>query len=157
MIDPEGYRPNVGIILTNKHNQVFWAQRVRQDSWQFPQGGIRHSETPEQAMYRELREEIGLKPDDVEILGSTSDWLRYRLPEKFLRKGNKPLCIGQKQIWFLLRLTGSEDAVRFDCCETAEFENWRWVDYWLPVKDVIFFKKKVYKRALTELKQYISC
>ncbi len=65
MVDRDGYRPNVGIIITNTQNQVFWGKRIRQDSWQFPQGGIQHGETPEQAMYRELQEEVGLLPGHV--------------------------------------------------------------------------------------------
>ena len=100
MIDSEGYRPNVGIIICNQQQQLFWARRVGQDAWQFPQGGINDEETPEEAMYRELEEEVGLKPHQVEIVGVTSDWLRYRLPKRFLRHHCKPLCIGQKQLWY---------------------------------------------------------
>ena len=72
MIDKDGFRPNVGIILCNEQNQVLWAQRARHDSWQFPQGGIKVDETPEQAVYRELMEEVGLEQQHVEILGETS-------------------------------------------------------------------------------------
>ena len=104
MIDKDGFRANVGIILCNEHNQVLWAQRARHDSWQFPQGGIKSHETPEEAVYRELMEEVGLQEQHVEIIGKTNGWLRYRLPKRYLRYGNKPLCIGQKQRWFLLQL-----------------------------------------------------
>ncbi|MEW8587371.1 MAG: RNA pyrophosphohydrolase, partial [Candidatus Thiodiazotropha sp.] len=103
MIDADGYRPNVGIILCNDNRQLFWGRRVGQDAWQFPQGGIKSDETPEQAMYRELREEVGLKAEQVEMMGATRNWLRYRLPERYIRRHREPLCIGQKQIWFLLR------------------------------------------------------
>jgi hypothetical protein len=65
MLDREGYRPNVGIILCNARNEVFWGKRIREHSWQFPQGGIKRGETPEQAMYRELHEEVGLLPEHV--------------------------------------------------------------------------------------------
>ena len=68
MLDREGFRPNVGIILLNQRNQVFWGKRIRTHSWQFPQGGIKHGETPEQAMYRELHEEVGLMPEHVRIV-----------------------------------------------------------------------------------------
>jgi 8-oxo-dGTP pyrophosphatase MutT (NUDIX family) len=61
VIDREGYRLNVGIILSNTRNQVFWGKRVREDAWQFPQGGMKRGETPEQSMYRELEEEVGLR------------------------------------------------------------------------------------------------
>ena len=80
MLDKHGYRPNVGIILLNQDNQVFWGKRIREQSWQFPQGGINAAESPQQAMYRELHEEIGLGPQHVTVLGRTRDWLHYDVP-----------------------------------------------------------------------------
>ena len=74
MLDREGFRPNVGIILLNHKSQVFWGKRIRTHSWQFPQGGIKYGETPEQAMFRELHEEVGLVPDHVRIIARTRDW-----------------------------------------------------------------------------------
>ncbi len=151
MIDTKGYRPNVGIILCNDDGRVFWAKRKGVNSWQFPQGGIDCDEDPETAMYRELWEETGLMAEHVELIGRTRYWLRYKLPEKYVRKKSLPLCIGQKQIWFVLRLVGDEDNVRFDCGDKQEFDDWKWVDYWEPLKDVIYFKRKVYKNAMVEL------
>ncbi len=151
MIDSSGYRSNVGIILTNPQGQLLWARRIRQDAWQFPQGGIQGKETPEQAMYRELEEEIGLESDHVDVLGATRGWLRYRLPERFIRHHQKPVCIGQKQVWFMLRLVCDERLVRLDLSDKPEFDNWRWVDYWHPLREVVPFKRTVYKKALNEL------
>lgn len=151
MIDCDGYRANVGIILSNNDGRVFWARRIGQNAWQFPQGGIDKAESPEEAMYRELKEETGLNPDDVDVLGCTREWLRYRLPKRYVRRNQTPLCIGQKQIWYMLRMLGSESAVDLANSPTPEFDHWCWVDYWEPSKKVIFFKRKVYKRALTEL------
>ena len=151
MIDSEGFRANVGIILCNAEGQVFWAKRIGQDSWQFPQGGIRASESPEEALYRELREETGLQPEHVELIGSTRKWLRYRLPRHLIRRRARPLCIGQKQRWFLLRFVGDETSVRLDATTTPEFDGWCWVDYWRPAREVVFFKRHVYARALQEL------
>jgi len=151
VIDSDGYRPNVGIILTNRDGKLLWARRIRQDAWQFPQGGIRRRETPEEAMFRELGEEIGLEPHHVDVLGTTRGWLRYRLPERYIRRHQKPVCIGQKQVWFMLRLVGEERFVRLDLSESPEFDNWRWVDYWHPLKEVVSFKRSVYKKALKEL------
>ena len=153
MIDSEGYRPNVGIILCNADKRVFWAKRIGQRSWQFPQGGIREDELslPELAMFRELAEEIGLQPQHVAILGRTEGWLHYRLPRRLIRRSSKPTCIGQKQVWFLLRLLGNERDVRLDLSERPEFDHWRWVDYWYPLKAVVPFKRQVYFRALQEL------
>jgi len=150
-IDDEGFRANVGIILTKDDGKLMLGGRVGARGWQFPQGGILRDEDPEVAMFRELEEEVGLCDRDVEVLGVTQDWLRYRLPDKFVRKNSKPLCIGQKQRWFLLRLVSSADNVRFDLCDKPEFDRIRWVDFWRPVNEVIYFKRRVYARALHEL------
>ncbi|MEP4148980.1 MAG: RNA pyrophosphohydrolase [Halioglobus sp.] len=152
MIDKDGFRPNVGIVLANNQGQVLWARRVGgRDAWQFPQGGINRGESPEEALYRELEEEVGLQPEAVEVLGVTRGWLRYRLPKRFLRKGQKPLCIGQKQKWFLLRMLEDDDAVQLDLNDKPEFDHWQWVSYWYPLNEVISFKREVYRRAMKEL------
>jgi putative (di)nucleoside polyphosphate hydrolase len=152
VIDADGFRPNVGIMLANDQGQVLWARRVGgHDAWQFPQGGISVGESPEQALFRELHEEIGLASDAVEILASTKGWLRYRLPQRFIRAGQKPLCIGQKQKWFLLRLLESDAAVQLDLNDKPEFDHWQWVSYWYPLNQVISFKREVYRRAMKEL------
>lgn len=150
VIDSDGFRFNVGIVLANGEGSVFWGRRVGMDAWQFPQGGIKPEETPEAAMLRELREEVGLEPQHVEILACTRRWLRYRLPRRFIRRRSKPICIGQKQIWFLLRMVGEDGNVRLDAAEKPEFDRWRWVSYWYPVRGVVAFKRGVYKQALTE-------
>ncbi len=151
MIDKHGYRANVGIILSNGSGQVFWGKRTGQDAWQFPQGGIHKDESHEDAMLRELHEEVGLEPSDVEIIGSTDGWLRYKIPKKLIRWHSRPLCIGQKQRWFILRLQCNDSRVCLDRHNTPEFEAWKWVDYWHPPQHVVAFKRKVYCRALTEL------
>ena len=156
MIDPDGYRPNVGIVLLNQNRQVFWAQRTNSDGWQFPQGGMRSDETPVEAMYRELKEETGLSPGHVELLGSTPGWLRYRLPRRFQRHYSKPLCIGQKQVWFLLRFLGDDTVFSLDETDHPEFTNFEWVDFWYPVDNVITFKRNVYRRALALLEPMVS-
>ena len=150
-IDEQGFRANVGIILTDGRGRVLIAGRRGRGGWQFPQGGIRPEETVEGAMFRELREEVGLMPSDVELVGATEGWLRYRLPERYIRREQSPLCIGQKQRWFLLQLFGDIERLRFDLTDEPEFDRCRWVDYWRPVKEVIYFKRPVYVRALREL------
>lgn len=151
MIDDEGYRPNVGIVLLNKAGRVFWGLRVTKDAWQFPQGGIRHYETPQQAMFRELHEEVGLKPQDVRVLGKTEDWLHYQLPQHLVRKNQEPLCIGQKQIWFLLGLESDDSAINLFAHDKPEFIEWTWVDYWYPVSQIVDFKQNTYQQALSQL------
>jgi len=155
VIDTDGYRANVGIILTNKDNKVFLARRIGQDGWQFPQGGINHNENPEQAMFRELYEEVGLFPEDVKVVAQTDDWVRYDLPKRLIRNRQKPLCIGQKQRWFLLRLVSEESKIKLDLSHSPEFDSWRWVNYWHPVREVISFKRSVYKQALKELAPFL--
>lgn len=156
LVDKAGYRLNVGIILINGSGRVFWGKRHGQDAWQFPQGGMAVDETPQQALYRELHEEIGLGEGDVEILGVTKRWLKYRLPKQYLRHGSKPLVIGQKQKWFLLRLTTNEQKIRLDLSNSPEFDSWRWIDYREPAELVIFFKRQVYKQALKELEYLLK-
>lgn len=148
MIDSDGYRPNVGIVLLNKDNHVLWARRIGQNSWQFPQGGIRKHESPEDALFRELKEEIGLDKECVQILTRTDGWLKYDLPQNLIRQHQFPLCIGQKQVWFLLRLLTDDQDIKIDTTDSPEFDGWRWVDYWHPLKEVVSFKKNVYTQAL---------
>jgi putative (di)nucleoside polyphosphate hydrolase len=150
-IDAEGFRANVGIILIDGAARVLIAGRRGRGGWQFPQGGIRPEEQAEAAMFRELHEEVGLDRSDVAIVGATEGWLRYRLPDRFIRREQTPLCIGQKQRWFLLQLSCGAERVRFDCSAQPEFDRCRWVDYWRPVKEVVYFKRPVYVRALKEL------
>lgn len=150
MIDKAGYRFGVGIILLNNHRQIFFAKRVGMTAWQFPQGGMKEDETPEQTMYRELKEEIGLNPEDVEILASSRRWLRYRLPSRLVRHYAKPLCIGQKQKWFLLRLVNANAQIDLQANGSPEFDSWSWVSYWYPLKQVVTFKRRVYVMALKE-------
>ena len=153
-IDAQGFRANVGIVLIRDGGEVFLGSRSDGRGWQFPQGGVRRNESPEEALFRELHEEVGLGPDDVEVMAGTRQWLRYRLPRQFVRRRSRPLCIGQKQRWFLLRMVGGEDRLRFDVTPKPEFDAWRWVDYWSPVREVIYFKRLVYARALGELARH---
>ena len=154
-IDPHGYRANVGIIITNDQQQVLWAKRIKQEAWQFPQGGIRAHETPEQALWRELHEEVGLNQHQVSILAVSKHWLRYQLPKQLIRYHVHPLCIGQKQKWFLLKLHAPDNAVNLGHAEKPEFSTWRWVDFWHPLSEVVNFKRQVYKLALQEFAQVL--
>jgi putative (di)nucleoside polyphosphate hydrolase len=155
MIDRDGYRPNVGIVLVNPRNEVFWGKRVKEHAWQFPQGGIKAGESPEQAMYRELMEEVGLSPDHVKILGRTRHWLRYNVPSNWVRRDWRAGYRGQKQIWYLLRLLGRDCDVCLRRSQKPEFDAWRWSEYWLALEDVVEFKRDVYQQALLELSRFI--
>ena len=155
MLDRDGYRPNVGIILVNSRNEVFWGKRIREHSWQFPQGGIKRGESPEQAMFRELHEEVGLMPEHVRIIARTRDWLRYEVPDHWVRREWRGHYRGQKQIWFLLRMIGRDSDVHLRASEHPEFDAWRWHEYWIPLDSVIEFKREVYRLALEELSRHL--
>lgn len=155
MIDEDGFRHGVGIILVNSKRQVFLAKRVGKLAWQFPQGGIKVKESPEEAMFRELKEEIGLHADDVKVLSVTRRWLRYRLPKRLVRHYSKPVCIGQKQKWFLLQLKNKDAQINLSFTETPEFDSWAWVSYWYPLTQVVAFKRRVYSLAMKEFARIV--
>ncbi len=155
MIDENGFRHGVGIILVNAKRQVFLAKRVGKLAWQFPQGGIQENETPEEAMFRELNEEVGLNIEDVKILSVTRRWLRYRLPKRLVRHHSTPVCIGQKQKWFLLQLVSSESNINLAATDNPEFDSWAWVSYWYPLTQVVAFKRRVYSLAMKEFARIV--
>jgi putative (di)nucleoside polyphosphate hydrolase len=155
MLDKDGFRPNVAIVIVNHRNQVFWGKRIREHSWQFPQGGINPGESPEAAMYRELHEEVGLRPEHVQILGRTRDWLRYEVPSSWIKREWRGNYRGQKQIWYLLRLVGRDADLNLRADAKPEFDAWRWTDYWVDLDGVIEFKRDVYKNALIELERFL--
>jgi putative (di)nucleoside polyphosphate hydrolase len=150
VIDREGFRVNIGIVLSGDDGRLFLGRRARGRGWQFPQGGVSLGESLEESLFRELQEEIGLCAADVQVLGRTRQWLRYRLPARFVRRDVQPLCVGQKQHWFLLQLRQSANAFRFDATASPEFDQWRWVDYWQPIREVVYFKRAVYSEVLHE-------
>jgi len=156
MIDRDGYRPNVAIVLANQKNQVFWGKRVKEHAWQFPQGGIKPGESPEEAMYRELNEETGLARHHVKILGRTRDWLHYNVPTHWVKREWRGTYRGQKQIWFLLRLVGRDCDISLRASGHPEFDAWRWHDYWVPLESVIDFKREVYRLGLEQLAEYMQ-
>ena len=137
-------------ILGIPHQQSPYNDLFLRHLEQFPQGGINPGESAEQAMYRELFEEVGLSRKDVRILASTRNWLRYKLPKRLVRWDTKPVCIGQKQKWFLLQLIGNDADINMQTSSTPEFDGWRWVSYWYPVRQVVSFKRDVYRRVMKE-------
>jgi putative (di)nucleoside polyphosphate hydrolase len=155
VIDDEGFRQGVGIVLVNAKRQVFLAKRIGKEAWQFPQGGLKEAESPEEAMYRELKEEIGLQAEDVKVLATTKRWLRYRLPMRLVRHYSKPLCIGQKQKWFLLQLVSNDKNINLAATESPEFDSWAWVSYWYPLTQVVAFKRRVYNLAMKEFARVV--
>jgi putative (di)nucleoside polyphosphate hydrolase len=155
MIDIDGYRPNVGIIIINDEKKVLLAKRLNENAWQFPQGGINDKESTEDAMYRELKEEVGLSHNHILVIEKTKGWLRYDVPKNWIRNNSQQKYRGQKQVWFLLKFVGEDADIFLRNTTKPEFDNWKWVSYWTPLKEVIDFKKSVYKKALSELQEHI--
>ncbi len=149
MIDKDGYRANVGIVLLNHKKQVLLAKRTNTNSWQLPQGGIKFMESDAEALYRELYEEVGLTENDIKLLAKTPKWLRYSVPKDKLNGNSK--FIGQKQIWFLLEKICADATIKLDNYDNKEFDDWCWVDYWQPINQVIDFKKNIYEDMLKSL------
>ncbi|MCH2190902.1 MAG: RNA pyrophosphohydrolase [Gammaproteobacteria bacterium] len=160
----DGYRPNVGIIICNAKGEVFWARRINDDGWQFPQGGVSRNEGLVEAMYRELQEETGLCSNQVKLVAHTKQWLHYDLPPSLLRNQRRRTPLGprkrvgfkgQKQIWFLLELVDDDSAVNLQAGpEQPEFADWRWVDTNHAINNIVDFKRSVYQQAMDELKQF---
>jgi putative (di)nucleoside polyphosphate hydrolase len=157
LIDENGYRANVGIIVMDDQRQLLWCRRRNNvNAWQFPQGGIKEAETPEEAMYRELYEELGLPKEAVTLVHGLPKWYYYDLPVKFQRPHSRPLCIGQKQRWFLLKLKSSDQQFDLECANKPEFSEWKWVSYDYPADHVVDFKQQVYQHVLEDFDEYLS-
>ena len=148
------FRTNIVILLVSKENKVFWGKRIKENSWQFPQGGVEHSEVPIMGMYRELKEEVGLMPCDVKVLDVSKRWSYYKIPSLLIKKNN-PSFIGQKQKWFLLRLLSLDCVIDINS-NSAEFDTWTWVNYWHPINNIIKFKQKVYLQSLKEFSHILK-
>ena len=151
------FRPNAAAVVFRQDKKVLMCRRIfpKTDGWQFPQGGIDRGESPEQAMYRELHEEVGLHPHHVRIVARTRDWLRYEVPDRYIRREARGHYKGQKQIWFLLQLLGQDWELDLRATDHPEFDAWRWNDYWVPLDVVVEFKRGVYEMALTELARFL--
>ena len=141
MLDNSGYRLGVGMVIHRRDGKILWCKRTELNAWQFPQGGIEQDETPEAAMWRELQEETGLLTQHVNLLRTMNQWLHYEFPEAL-----KMSYRGQKQIWFLLELLVNDDHINLT--EANEFDQWNWVDWWHPLKEIVAFKQETYRRVL---------
>lgn len=155
-IDRRGFRKNVCIVLRNNELKVLIGRRINDQGWQFPQGGVHSGETYKEAMYRELYEEVGLTKDDVKIIASSSRLFFYKLPKDLINYRKKPLCLGQKQKWYLLELSNQKATPDLAIADDPEFDRYEWIDYWEPANRVISFKQNVYKHALRHLNRISS-
>lgn len=147
MIDRDAlpFRPCAGVMLLNREGQVFVGQRLDStlEAWQMPQGGIDPGEDPLDAAYRELWEETGVQRAHVELLAAPEVELEYDLPDDLIGKVWKGKWRGQRQRWFLFRLTAGDEAIDIATAE-PEFRAWRWIDP-RELPDVIVpFKRALY-------------
>jgi len=149
------YRPCAGVVLINDAGQVFAGRRIDlPDAWQMPQGGIDKGETPRDAALRELLEEIGTNKG--EVLAETDDWLTYDLPDGLLGTALKGRYRGQKQKWFAVRFTGTDDEIDIAGVEHPEFDAWAWMTADDIIAHIVAFKTDIYRRVFDEFRPYLT-
>jgi putative (di)nucleoside polyphosphate hydrolase len=143
------YRPCAGVMLLNAQGQVFVGQRLDTsiEAWQMPQGGIDPGEDPLEAAYRELWEETGVLRDHVTLIATAPEELQYDLPDDLVGKVWKGKWRGQRQRWFLFRLTAGNEAINIATAE-PEFRAWRWIDPAELPHVIVPFKRELYARLL---------
>lgn len=145
-------RPGIGIMILNNKNQVFVGKRIDSRGWQMPQGGIDLGETPSSAALREMEEEIGCGKG--KIIAESKKWYSYNLPDSLIPKlWNGKYC-GQKQKWFLIEYHGMDEEINL-LTDIPEFEDWQWIDVAELTKIVVPFKRKLYKKVLSEFHEII--
>lgn len=149
------YRPAVGMMLLNDENKIFAGQRIDSNypAWQMPQGGVGPNEDLDQAMLRELEEEIGTK--NVEIIVKSKTWYKYDLPLDLAERLWGGKYKGQKQVWYALRFRGKDDDIDIKTLH-PEFSNWKWVEKEDLLQLIVPFKKDLYLRVFKELWPYIE-
>lgn len=143
------YRNCVGILLLNKKNQILVGNRIDSPSsaWQMPQGGIDKGESPLEAAYRELEEEIGT--NKAKVLDEFHTWLSYELPPSLRQKLWKGKYIGQKQKWFGMRFIGNDNDINIHT-KKPEFKEWRWLKVTELPSIAVPFKKDIYTRLAND-------
>ena len=151
----EGYRPNVAMIVINNDNKVLICRRRNTQTWQFPQGGIDPNENIQEAMYRELFEEVGLSKEDVNIIGESKKMITYDIPITLRSKVLGGKFKGQDQKWFLLKTIKDDIKINLNNEVIPEFEEFEWVSYWRALDRIIDFKKEAYRQALNELRFFV--
>lgn len=145
------YRKNVGIAILNSKNLLLACKRIgMQNAWQMPQGGVDDNENLQNAMYRELKEEVGLEKSDVEVMEIMKEELYYKFSNK---NGGK--YIGQRQTWFLLKLKCNESKINI-IQQNQEFDDYKWVNKEFLLENIIEFKKEVYLKVLNWIENILN-
>ena len=150
----EGYRLNVAMIIFNEDKKVLFCRRKNTENWQFPQGGVDQGEKIENAMLRELEEEVGLLEREISIIAESLDLIYYDIPKNIRSKVLGGKYKGQAQKYFLLKLTSGE--INLNKEKNPEFDDYKWVPFWFPLRRVVDFKKEAYRKALIEFKDKMN-
>jgi len=146
------YRRCVGMMILNNKNEILVGRRLDHPSgyWQMPQGGIDLDENPEEAVWREMMEEIGT--NNANLIHISKHWLNYDIPKDTLEKlpwGH--MYIGQTQKWFVFRFTGQDNDINVST-DNPEFSEWQWSKYESLVDNIVPFKREIYKKVINEFK-----
>ncbi|MCW1926485.1 NUDIX domain-containing protein [Luteolibacter arcticus] len=145
------FRPNVAALMVKPQGQLLVCERwTIPGAWQFPQGGVDDGETLEQALFREVREEIGFSPQHYELLSYRTGY-RYLYPEEVrFKKMRKHGCHGQEQTYYHCLVKADAPEVNVNQ-RPREFGAYRWIlpeefDLdWLPD-----FKRDVYRQVMLD-------
>jgi putative (di)nucleoside polyphosphate hydrolase len=154
-IDNLPFRPGVGMMIIDRENRIFVGKRIdsKANGWQMPQGGIDLGETPSSAALREMKEEIGCNAGY--IIAESKNWYSYRVPNYLVPKLWDGQYCGQRQKWFLIRFTGTDNDININT-QHPEFQQWKWVNFDELLLDVISFKLKLYKQVVKEFWPLLS-
>ena len=144
------------MMILNDKNEILVGRRLDYPSgfWQMPQGGIDDNENPEEAVWREMMEEVGT--NNAELIKMSSQWINYNIPQDTLDRlpwGKR--YVGQTQKWFVFRFTGQESDINVGT-ENPEFSEWKWAKFNSLVDNIVPFKRDVYKKILEEFKDIFS-
>ena len=148
------FRANVGAMILNQDGEILAFERIdRVGFWQMPQGGLDVGEEPADATLRELEEETGLGPADVELLDECPGWLAYELPEPLRRKH---LGRGQVQKWYCYRLVADERRIRPESTDDPEFRAWRWMRMDELMRTTTPFRVPVYEQLASHFAKWLA-
>ena len=150
------YRKCVGMMIFNQNKEILVGRRIDHPSgfWQMPQGGIDDDEKPEEAVWREMMEEIGT--NNAKLIKESNQWIQYNIPSDTLKTlpwGKE--YIGQTQKWFAFEFIGKDSEINVGT-ENPEFSEWKWTKIDTIVENIVPFKRDVYSKILKEFNSLLK-